>query len=192
MKLFNERKKTLHEGLKSLYNDAASRKERHQQRVKENDEIERALCEAGQNKYSEANQVFMCIRITRELKTVYEQQVRLGLSDKIGFPVFVKILTLLGYLNSNVSSNYMLPTMSQKEESLVVLAWRTVRSRGDENTEIVGNDEFAEFAQVKADKHLKKAQEFLRENKDAFDYVSFENFAMLLNLINNVYIKNNI
>ena len=30
------------------------------------------------------------------------------------------------------------------------------------------------------------------ENDGNQDYVSFENFAMLLNLINNVYIKNNI
>jgi hypothetical protein len=42
----------------------------------------------------------MCIRITRELKMVYEQQIEIGLSIKIGFPVFVKILTLMGYLNA--------------------------------------------------------------------------------------------
>lgn len=31
---------------------------------------------------------------------VYEQQIKIGLSVKIGFPVFVKVLTLMGYLNS--------------------------------------------------------------------------------------------
>ena len=33
--------------------------------------------------------------------------------------------------------------------------------------------------------------EKLEETNSVYDYVTFENFAMLLNLINNVYIKNN-
>ena len=33
---------------------------------------------------------------------------------------------------------------------------------------------------------------FVDDQQESEDYLSFENFAMLLNLINNVYIKNNI
>jgi hypothetical protein len=128
----------------------------------------------------------MCIRITRELKTVFEQQVRIGLWEKIGFPVFVKIMTLLGYLNSAITNGYMLPTMSPKEEQLVVLAWQTVRSRGESTTEIVGNGDYAQY------KQNKQIAECSSQAQDCFDYVTFENFAMLLNLINNVYIKNNV
>jgi hypothetical protein len=31
-----------------------------------------------------------------------------------------------------------------------------------------------------------------QDSDSSYDFVTFENFAMLLNLINNVYIKNNI
>lgn len=100
-----------------------------------------------QNMYSEANHVFLCIRITRELKEVYEYVINISLTDKIGFPLFVKILALLGYLNSTVTSNLIMPSMSPKEEQLVVLAWQSVRIRGTQDTLIVGNQEFAQFRQ---------------------------------------------
>lgn len=38
-------------------------------------------------------------------------------------------------------------------------------------------------------KNLKKMKE--SDADSPYDFVTFENFAMLLNLINNVYIKNN-
>jgi hypothetical protein len=90
----------------------------------------------------------MCIRITRELKAVYEQSVRIGLNEKIGFPVFVKMLTLLGYVNSTLcdsNSSILLPTMSAKEEQLVSLAWKTIRSKGNDTTEISGINDYLDF-----------------------------------------------
>ena len=42
----------------------------------------------------------MCIRITKELKDVYEGNLKIDLASKIQYPLFVKILTILGYLDS--------------------------------------------------------------------------------------------
>ena len=50
-------------------------------------------------KYSETNEVFMCIRITKELKQVYEGEMSIDLSQKITYATFVLILAKLGYLN---------------------------------------------------------------------------------------------
>ena len=71
--------------------------------------------------------------------------------------------------------------MSAKEEALVSLAWQTVRSKGEKDMEVFGIEDFVNF----------KSQD-KKGNDSRYDYVTFENFAMLLNLINNVYIKNNI
>jgi hypothetical protein len=71
--------------------------------------------------------------------------------------------------------------MSVKEEALVSLAWQTVRSKGEKDMDVFGIEDFVNF------KSLDK-----KGNDSRYDYVTFENFAMLLNLINNVYIKNNI
>ena len=76
--------------------------------------------ESATQKYSENNQVFLCIRITKELKTSYESDVRIDLSKKIAYPVFIKILALLGYLNSYKLENGELETkMTDREEQLV-------------------------------------------------------------------------
>ena len=97
--------------------------------------------------------------------------------------------------------------MSPKEEQLVIIAWKTIRSKGTPEMEIaviedyvnyksylshrksIGNEdmhEVDEFSQYFLETSTEKGK------KDCFEYVTFENFAMLLNLINNVYIKNNI
>jgi len=56
-------------------------------------------CDARQNKkYSETNEVFMCIRITKELKQVYENEMKIDLSKKIAFEIFGTTLIKLGYL----------------------------------------------------------------------------------------------
>jgi len=39
--------------------------------------------EGANVKYSENNQVFLCIRITKELKSTYEMDVRIDLGKKI-------------------------------------------------------------------------------------------------------------
>ena len=84
----------------------------------------------------------MCIRITRELKMIYEQEMKILLSVKIAFPVFVKILTIMGYINSSFNTkDYMTPAMTAKEEQLVALAWKTVKSQGDKEMEIYGAEE---------------------------------------------------
>ena len=51
----------------------------------------------------------MCIRITKELKHVYENDMRMDLSQKIFYPTFCEILTSLGYLNRSmqVSRSHM-------------------------------------------------------------------------------------
>jgi|694.fasta_scaffold96035_2 hypothetical protein len=90
-------------------------------------------------KYNENNSVFMCIRITRELKMIYEQEIKIPLTVKIAFPVFVKILTIMGYINSSFNTKeYMTPAMSAKEEQLLALAWQTVKSQGDKEMDIYG------------------------------------------------------
>ena len=59
----------------------------------------------------------MCIRITKELKTTYESDVKIDLGKKIAYPVFVKILSLLGYLNSYKNEMGQIETkMTDKEE----------------------------------------------------------------------------
>ena len=83
-----------------LHNDADRRKEIDQERKVANDTKIKEKFESATQKYSENNQVFLCIRITKELKTSYETDVKIDLGKKIAYPVFVKILSLLGYLNS--------------------------------------------------------------------------------------------
>ena len=43
----------------------------------------------------------MCIRITKELKHVYENDMRIDLGRKIFYPTFCEILTKLGYLDKS-------------------------------------------------------------------------------------------
>ena len=40
----------------------------------------------------------MCIRITKELKQVYENEMKIDLSKKIAFEIFGTTLIKLGYL----------------------------------------------------------------------------------------------
>jgi hypothetical protein len=118
-------------------------------------------------KYSEANQVFMCIRITRELKQIYEQEIKIELGVHIGFPIFVKILTIMGYLNNPLNTtDHSIPHMSSKEEQLVYLAWQTVKSKGDKDSEIYGIDGYIEQQKraISAQKELEQMQS--AEEKD--------------------------
>ena len=63
----------------------------------------------------------MCIRITKELKTVYELVEKIDLSKKIDKVIFTKILRHLGYIDHGQIST----------EPLVDLAWRTIRTKAD-------------------------------------------------------------
>ena len=45
----------------------------------------------------------MCIRITKELKAAYENEMRIDLSRKITYPIFCTVLGILGYLDRKVS-----------------------------------------------------------------------------------------
>lgn len=62
--------------------------------------------------------------------------------------MFVKILTLLGYINSTLSesnSSILLPAMSPKEEQLVILAWKTIRSKGTPDMDIAGIEDYVNY-----------------------------------------------
>ena len=79
----------------------------------------------------------MCIRITKELKTTYESDVKIDLGKKIAYPVFVKILSLLGYLNSYKNEMGQIETkMTDREEQLVELAWQTVKTKFKEQASL--------------------------------------------------------
>ena len=103
-----------------LHLDADRRKEAEMERKMDNESRLKEKFESATQKYSENNQVFLCIRITKELKTSYESDVRIDLSKKIAYPVFIKILALLGYLNSYKLENGELETkITNREENLV-------------------------------------------------------------------------
>ena len=74
--------------------------------------------------------MFMCIRITKELKHVYESDFRIDLSKKIFYPTFCAILAKLGYLDQtkeiNLQSRQLLVPSSN--DPLVRLAWSTIRT----------------------------------------------------------------
>ena len=113
-----------------LHQDADRRKELDKERKMDNENKIKEKFEAATQKYSENNQVFLCIRITKELKTTYESDVKIDLGKKIAYPVFVKILSLLGYLNSYKDDMGQIETrMTDKEEQLVELAWQTVKTK---------------------------------------------------------------
>lgn len=136
---------------KSLFTDAFKRKEQIKERKDQRDKQLKEQSESVEQKYSESNQVFMCIRITRELKQIYEKEIKIELNMKIGFTIFVKILTIMGYLSSNKvrfnTKDFMAPTMSSKEEMLVQLAWNTVKSKGDKDTSVYGFEDYIEHQQ---------------------------------------------
>lgn len=136
---------------KSLFTDAFKRKEQIKERKDQRDKQLKEQSESVEQKYSESNQVFMCIRITRELKQIYEKEIKIELNMKIGFTIFVKILTIMGYLSSNKvrfnTKDFMAPTMSSKEEMLVQLAWNTVKSKGDKDTSVYGIEDYIEHQQ---------------------------------------------
>ena len=103
-----------------LHLDADRRKEAEMERKIDNESRMKEKFESATQKYSENNQVFLCIRITKELKTSYESDVRIDLSKKIAYPVFIKILALLGYLNSYKLENGELETkITNREKQLV-------------------------------------------------------------------------
>ena len=123
----------------------------------------------------------MCIRITKELKSVYENEMRIDLSRKITYPIFCSILGILGYLDKKVG---MQDVNRVARNPLIILAWQTIRTKCHPS-ELYGaspqDDESGPYEEAKA------------PSSDAqVECVTFENFAMLLSLINNVYIKNKI
>ena len=100
-----------------LHLDADRRKEAEMERKMDIENRIKEKFESATQKYSENNQVFLCIRITKELKTSYESDVKIDLSKKIAYPVFIKILALLGYLNSYKFDHGEPETkMTEKEE----------------------------------------------------------------------------
>lgn len=52
----------------------------------------------------------MCIRITKELKHVYENVMHIDLSQKIFYPTFCAILQTLGYLDRTREVNQFVGT----------------------------------------------------------------------------------
>ena len=123
-------------------------------------------------RYSEANEVFMCIRITKELKQIYDSVLRIDLNKKVSYPLFLLILFHLGYLEKSPSSaNFDLACESN---TLTQLAWRTI------------------FTKCAPEELAEEQEESGPQEETSVECVTFENFAMLLNLINNVYIKNNV
>lgn len=65
----------------------------------------------------------MCVRITKELKQIYDVDLRIDLGQKITFPTFVEILARLGYLDRDANS-----MGATSLEPLTRLAWETIRT----------------------------------------------------------------
>lgn len=99
-----------------LHSDADRRKELEQERKIASENKIKEKYQTATQKYSENNQVFLCIRITKELKTSYETDVKIDLGKKIAYPVFVKILSLLGYLNQYRNEEGRIETKSTEKE----------------------------------------------------------------------------
>ena len=231
---------------KRLLQDADHRKELAEERKYNHEAKLKEKFESANQKYSENNQVFLCIRITKELKTTYEMDVRIDLGKKIAFPIFVRVLSLLGYLNSFRNDHGEMETkMTDSEEKLVQLAWQTVKTKFRETDKVDLDKKQIKGIPWSDLKHDAMTEDFDKTNQFAgytqdeqqtvtrliaaqrnqcdmeqlilpADYVvglqddgevklhsddlpiqvrecvTFENFAMLLNLINNVYIKNTI
>jgi len=116
----------------------------------------------------------MCIRITKELKHVYESVLSIDLSKKIQYSLFLQMLTVLGYLDKK-------PLPGAQEEKIVQVAWQSIRTHHPPH-EIHGYNAEEEAG---PDEEMKKEPQLVEST-------TFENFAMLLNLINNVYIKNSV
>ena len=105
--------------------------------------------------------------------------MQIDLGKKIFYPTFCVILTILGYLDNKDGSAENRKFRSSNDP-LVRLAWRTIRTKCpadelEENYNIEAAGPYEVDSQV-----------------EMIECVTFENFAMLLNLINNVYIKNKI
>ena len=77
--------------------------------------------EVDNKQYNESNQVYMCIKITKELKQTYERELGLDLSSQIDYDMFVKILMTMGYIDfqRNLETGQILPKMNVKELQLV-------------------------------------------------------------------------
>lgn len=127
--------------------------------------------EARGKQYSETNEVFMCIRITKELKQCYERDLQIDLGKKLTYGGFIETLARLGYLNATEGAVKLTPS----EEALTQLSWRMIKTKSP-STELDGSHGHQEDP----------------ERDQLVDCVTFENFAMFLNLVNNVYIKTQI
>ena len=78
----------------------------------------------------------MCIRITKELKQVYETEMHIDLSRKIPYQIFGSMLTKLGYLNNEKFASFS-PSPSSVNHQLVQLGWNTISTKCPTH-EIVG------------------------------------------------------
>lgn len=72
LKTYKQRRKTAKATSAALYKEAQARNLKKQARCEQKEREDKEKSETIERMYSEANQVFMCIRITRELKVVYE------------------------------------------------------------------------------------------------------------------------
>ena len=108
---------------------------------------------------------------------MYENEMRIDLGRKITYQIFCTILSVLGYLDRKMGKDNLAKAIA---DPLVKLAWQTIRTQCI-SVELYGptnNEELGPYEEA--------------ENNHVVECVTFENFAMLLSLINNVYIKNKI
>ena len=70
----------------------------------------------------------MCIKITKDLKQVYENEMQIDLGKKIFYPTFCMILTHLGYLEHNKNQSESRQFRGSGDQ-LVKMAWSTIRTK---------------------------------------------------------------
>jgi len=75
----------------------------------------------------------MCIRITKDLKLVYENVMDIDLSQKIFYPTFCTILQILGYIEKSKDVSTKLQGHRRQlgapcNDPLIRLAWSTIRT----------------------------------------------------------------
>ena len=140
--------------------------------------MKQAVEAANSKKYSENNEVFNCIRITKELKDVYENVLNIDLGQKITYLTFYDILATMGYLNKprDISKGI---NPDAPDDQLVKLSWQTIKTK-------CTIDEIPGFEACEDQGPFEEAEEV---SYTQVECITFENFALLLNLINNVYIK---
>jgi len=107
--------------------------------------------------------------------------MKIDLSKKISYQVFIDILANMGYIDKRATV--------YNNEHLVKLAWQMIKTRGRPSDVHTTGTKFTD--EVNPYEEEPALEHSIRLRETTVDSVTFENFAMLLNLINNVYIKNN-